>query len=148
MTGGGTWPTTGGGTMTGGGTAATSIPPRHATHVALPHGVGEPACSGPDGRELGSAPGSGVGPVRSDPRAPEELGKPPVRLEIPSNHHRVVRLERPGYPIHERPREAERIPNFPDGGSSPVRDEVADHAGVLGPVSLIDILDHLFPTLG
>ena len=43
---------------------------------------------------------------RSVPRPPEELGEPAIGLEVAADHHRVVRLERLGHPVHQRPREA------------------------------------------
>ena len=130
------------------------------TNVELPHCVGEPALPGQCSRSLdrgrsGPLDHDRAGPraasppaIRLVPRASKELREPAVCLEIPTNHHRVVRLERLGHPIDQRPREPERIADLADGRSGPIRHEVADHAGVLRPVACIDVLDDLLSPFG
>ena len=73
----------------------------------------------------------------------EELGEAAVGLEVAPDHDRVVRLERLRHPVDERPREAQRVADLAHGRARPVRHEVADHAGVLGAVALVDVLDDL-----
>ena len=73
----------------------------------------------------------------------EELGEPAVRLQVAPDHHRVVRLERLGHPVDERPREPQRVAHLADRRPRPVRDEVADHPRVLRAVAPVDVLDDL-----
>ena len=79
--------------------------------------------------------------------ASEELGEPAVGLEVAPDHDRVVRLERLGDPVDQRAREPERVAHLADRGPRPVRDEVADHPGVVGSVAPVDVLDDLLPAL-
>ena len=133
-----------------------------ASVVELAHLVDEPALPGPSRRAPGPgrrAPGPGRRALRPARRSTlratfhlsrphEELPEAALRLEVAPDHDRVVRLERLGDAIHERAREAERVANLADGGARPVRDEVAHHPRVLGPVGLVDVLDDLLPALG
>ena len=73
----------------------------------------------------------------------EELGKAALCLQVAPDHHAVVRLERLGHPIDEWPREAQRVAHLAHRRARPVGDDVADHAGVLGAVALVDVLDDL-----
>ena len=82
-------------------------------------------------------------PARLVLRPPEELGEAAVRLEVAADHHGVVCLERLGHPVDKRARKPERVSDLAHGTPGAVRDEVADHPGVLGPVPLVDVLDHL-----
>ena len=81
-------------------------------------------------------------------RLGEELGEATVRLQVPTHHHRVVRLERLGHAVDQRPRETQRVAHLADGRTCPVGDDVADHAGVLGPIALVDIADDLLAAGG
>ncbi len=72
-------------------------------------------------------------------RGAEELGEAAVGLKVATHLHRVVRLERLGHAIDQRPREAQRVAHLAHGRACPVGDDVADHAGVLGPVALVDV---------
>ena len=89
---------------------------------------------------VGRAGASAGGPIA---RPPEELGEPALRLEVAPDHHRVVRLERLGHPVDQRPREPQRVAHLAHRRPRPVRDEVADHPRVLRPVALVDVLDDL-----
>ncbi|GIW19848.1 MAG: hypothetical protein KatS3mg065_0144 [Chloroflexota bacterium] len=73
------------------------------------------------------------------------MGEAAVGLEVAADHDRVVRLDRLRHPVDEGAREAEGEADLPDRRAGPVGDDVADHAGVLGPVSLVDVLDDLLP---
>ncbi len=111
------------------------LPDERHPRVQLAHPVDEAETLGGLGRaRLGR---------QSLARPLEELGEPAVRLEVPPDHDRVVRLERLRDPVHERPREPERVAHLAHGRARPVRDEVADHPGVLGAVALVDVLDDL-----
>ena len=98
----------------------------------------------PSASAASAAPRLGRQPLA---RPPEELGEPAVGLEVAPDHDPVVRLERLGDPVHERPREPERIAHLAHRRARPVRDEVADHPGVLRPVALVDVLDDLLAPL-
>jgi hypothetical protein len=76
----------------------------------------------------------------------EELAEAAVRLEVAPDHDRVVGLERLGDSIDERPRKPQRIPDFPHRRSGPIRDQVADHAGVFGTVAPVHVLDDFLST--
>src|SRR3990172_9485808 len=76
-------------------------------------------------------------------RGAEELGEAAVRLQVPPHHARVVRFERLGHAVHERAREAQRVPHLAHGRPRPVGDDVADHARVGLAIALVDVLDHL-----
>ena len=76
-------------------------------------------------------------------RLSEELGEPAIGLEITSHHHRVIRLERLGHAIDQRTRKAQRIAHLAHRRAGAVGDDVADHAGVLRAVAVVDVLDHL-----
>ncbi len=107
--------------------------------LQLAHPIDQAVGLGPLGREdLGR---------RSVPRPPEELGKSAIGLEVAADHDRVVRLERLGHTVHQWTRESERVPHLADRGPRPVRDEVADHPGVLGSVALVDVLDDFLAAL-
>ena len=140
--------------------------PPAALVVELPHRVREPALAGQRRRArhrqlgheppraphrvLGTASG-GPRPrtlARALPRSREELPEPALGLEVPPHHHGVVRLERLCHPVHQRPREPQRVPHLAHRGPRPVRDEVADHPRVLRAVVLVDVLDDLLPPLG
>ena len=71
--------------------------------------------------------------------------EPALGLEVAPDHDAVVRLERLGHPVDQRPREAQRVAHLAHRRPRPVRDEVADHPRVLGPVALVDVLDDLLP---
>ena len=116
------------------------LPDERHPRVQLAHPVDEAERLGGLGRARASA-GSALA------RPSEELGEPAVRLEVAPDHHAVVRLERLRHPIDERPREPERIAHLADRRARPVRDEVADHPGVLRPVALVDVLDDLLAPL-
>ena len=64
-------------------------------------------------------------------RRGEELGEAAVGLEVAPHLHRVVRLERLGHAVDQRPREAQRVAHLAHRRARPVGDDVADHAGVL-----------------
>ena len=107
--------------------------------IQLAHPVDEPAALG-----LGrSRRRSGVARVLAG--SLEELGEPAVGLQVAPDHHRVVRLERLGDPVHERPREPQRDAHLAHGRPRPVRHEIGDHPGVLGAVAAVDVLDDLLP---
>ena len=115
------------------------LPDERHPRVQLAHPVDEAKRLGGLGRAcLGRQPLS---------RPSEELGEPAVRLEVAPDHDRVVRLERLGDAIHERPREPERVADLAHGRARPVRDEVADHPRVLGAVAVVDVLDDLLAPL-
>ena len=115
------------------------LPDERHPRVQLAHPVDEAERLGGLGRaRLGRQPLS---------RPSEELGEPAVRLEVAPDHDRVVRLERLGHAIHERPREPERVAHLAHGRARPVRDEVADHPRVLGAVAVVDVLDDLLAPL-
>ncbi len=75
----------------------------------------------------------------------EELGEAAVRLQVPADHDRVVRLERLGHAVHERSREAQRVAHLADRRAGPIGDDVADHARVRRAVALVDVRDDLLP---
>ena len=112
--------------------------PAAARVIELPHSIGQAVL----GRRFGRVDGlhfslDGLG---------EELAEAAVRLEVPPDHDRVVGFERLRDPIDERPREPQRVPDFPNRRPGPIRDQVADHAGVLGAVAPVDVLDDFLPT--
>ena len=114
----------------------------------LAHAVHQATLAGTAGGER-----RGRGELRDAGRARlarpgEELRESALGLEVPADHHAVVRLERLRDPVHERPRKAQRVAHLADRGTRPVGDEVADHPRVLGAVALVDVLDHLLPSLG
>ncbi len=109
--------------------------------VQLAHRVGQAAGGGQgrgDGRRLQLG-------LLARPR--EELREPALGLEVAADHHAVVGLEGLRDPVDQRPREAQRVADLAHRRPRPVRDEVADHPRVLGPVALVDVLDHLLPPL-
>ena len=132
-----------------GGGSARTCPPRGV--VELAHRVGQAARRGE--RRAPRDAVSARSPVRrvapsAPPRPGEELREPALGLEVPPDHHRVVRLERLRHPVDQRPREPQRVAHLAHRRPRPVRDEVADHPRVLGPVALVDVLDDLLPPLG
>ncbi len=108
--------------------------------LQLAHPVDEPASLGLLGCER-----LGRRPVATPS---EELGEPTVRLQVPPDHHGVVRLERFRHPVHQRPREPQCVAHLAHRRPCPIRDEIADHPRVLGAVARIDVLDDLLPALG
>ena len=76
-------------------------------------------------------------------RLAEQLRESAVRLQVPADHHRVVRLERLRDPIHERLRKAQRGAHLAHRRARPIRDQVGHHARVLDAVRLVDVLDDL-----
>jgi len=79
--------------------------------VQLAHRVGQ-----------ATGPGEGRGQVRGrvEGRGPgEELREAAFRLEVASDHHRVVGLERLRHPVHERARESQRVAHLPHRGTAP-----------------------------
>ena len=106
--------------------------------VQAAHAVDQPASAGLRGA-------GATGGHRRDLLAgrPEELGEAALRLQVAAHHHGVVRLERLGHAVDQRPGEAQRVAHLADRRAGAVGDDVADHARVGLAVALVDVLDDL-----
>ena len=60
---------------------------------------------------------------------------------------RVVAADQLRQPVHLVGGEAERLAHVADGRAGPVADDLADHAGAVAPVALVDVLDDLLAPL-
>ena len=89
------------------------------------------------------APGwdGGIGHV--DAELLEQPRKRAIQRQVTSDVGRVPGVERLGQRVDPLGREAERLGHLAHCGARPVRDDRADHGGVIGAVAGVEVLDHL-----
>ena len=78
-----------------------------------------------------------------DPELGEQPREAAVERQVARHVAGLAGVERLGQPIDPLGREAERLRHLAHGVASPVRDDRADHGGVISAVLVVQVLDHL-----
>ena len=78
-----------------------------------------------------------------DPELVEQPGEAAVERQVARHVARIAGVERLGQPIDPLERKAERLRHLAHGIAGSIRDDRADHGGVIGAVLVVQVLDHL-----